>query len=248
MTLDAQGNLYGTTSLGGTGGVGTVWEVAKGTNTVTTLASFDGVNGAGPLGGVTLDAQGNLYGSTTGGGPNGEGTVFEVVKGSNTITTLFSQGSNDLVLDAQGNLYLTGHAQIGEPVVEELSKLADGTYGISNVFAFTGIHAAELVDGLTLDAQGNLYGATEQFSLLGQGGTLWEIAKGSNTITTLATFSGKNGHARQRRGLRLVWKPLRQYQCGWGLWFRYRLGVHRRRSFECPHLELKDSTGFVPDG
>ena len=77
--------------------------------------------------------------------------------------------------------------------MEELSKLADGTYGISNVFAFTGIHAAELVDGLTLDAQGNLYGATEQFSLLGQGGTLWEIAKGSNTITTLATFSGKNG-------------------------------------------------------
>ncbi len=195
VTLDAQGNLYGTTSLGGAGDVGTVWEVAKGTNTVTTLASFDGANGAEPLGGVTLDAQGNLYGSTTGGGPNGEGTVWEIVKGSNTITTLFSQGSNDLVIDAQGNLYLTGHAQIGEPVVEELSKLTDGTYGISNVFDFTGIHAAELVDGLTLDAQGNLYGATEQFSLFGQGGALWEIAKGSNTITTLATFSGKNGLA-----------------------------------------------------
>ena len=121
--------------------------------------------------------------------------MWEVVKGSHTITTLFSQGSNDLVLDAQGNFYLAGHARTGEPVVDELSNLADDTYGISNVFAFTGILAAELVDGLTLDAQGNLFGATEQFSLLGQGGTLWEIANGSNTITTLATFSGKNGLA-----------------------------------------------------
>jgi uncharacterized repeat protein (TIGR03803 family) len=195
VTLDSQGNLYGTTSLGGTGGVGTVWELAKGSNTITTLANFDGTNGAQPLDGVTLDAQGNLYGSTTAGGPNLSGTVWEIVKGSHTIAPLFSQGSNDLVLDAQGNFYLTGHAQIGEPIVEELSKLADGTYGISKVFTFTGMNASELVDGLTLDAQGNLYGATEQFSLLGQGGMLWEIATGSNTITTLATFSGTNGRA-----------------------------------------------------
>ncbi len=192
VTMDAQGNIYGTTSLGGTGGVGTVWELAKGSNTITTLANFDGTNGAQPLGGVTLDAQGNIFGSTTAGGPNLSGTVWEIVKGSHTITPLFSQGSSDLILDAQGNIYFTSHAQ-GEPVVEELSKLANGTYSMSNVFAFTGNLAAELVEGLTLDAQGNLYGTTAQFSLAGQGGALWEIANGSNTITTLATFSKKNG-------------------------------------------------------
>ena len=41
MTLDAQGNLYGTTASGGLGGAGTVWEIAAGTHTITTVGSFN---------------------------------------------------------------------------------------------------------------------------------------------------------------------------------------------------------------
>ena len=83
MVLDGQGNLYGTTS-GGAACDGTVFEIVKGSKTITTLASFNGTNGANPLGSLVLDGQGNLYGTTSGGGASGDGTVFEL-KPSNPI-------------------------------------------------------------------------------------------------------------------------------------------------------------------
>ena len=43
---------------------GTVFEVAKGSNAITTLASFNGTNGYDPQAGLVLDSQGNLYGTT----------------------------------------------------------------------------------------------------------------------------------------------------------------------------------------
>ena len=46
LIMDASGNLYGTTSSGGASGDGTVYEVARGGGTITTLASFNGSNGA----------------------------------------------------------------------------------------------------------------------------------------------------------------------------------------------------------
>jgi uncharacterized repeat protein (TIGR03803 family) len=75
VARDAQGNLYGTTYSGGTLGNGTVFELAAGSHTVTTLASFIGVNGSDPQAGPVLDAQGNLYGTTQFGGPSNNGTV-----------------------------------------------------------------------------------------------------------------------------------------------------------------------------
>jgi len=78
VTLDAAGNLYGTTSAGGLGGLGTVFEIARGTNTIATLGSFNGTNGADPRAGVTFDALGNLYGTTIAGGVSGAGVVFKL--------------------------------------------------------------------------------------------------------------------------------------------------------------------------
>ena len=78
LTLDAQGNLYGTTLNGGANNDRTIFEVAAGTRALTTLASFNGTNGAHPYAGLTFDAQGNLYGTTYSGGTNNDGTVFEV--------------------------------------------------------------------------------------------------------------------------------------------------------------------------
>ena len=114
VVLDGQGNLYGTTITSGASNDGTVFEIVKGSGTITTLASFNGTNGATPLSGLVLDSQGNLYGTTSQGGASNDGTVFEIVKGSNTITTLATfDGTNGakpfagLVLDGQGNLYGT---------------------------------------------------------------------------------------------------------------------------------------------
>ncbi len=62
-----QGNLYGTTLYGGAYNQGSVWEIANGSTTITTLGSFSSIytsDGPGPYGGVTFDAQGNIYGIT----------------------------------------------------------------------------------------------------------------------------------------------------------------------------------------
>src|SRR4051812_2767270 len=81
---------------------------------ITTLASFSGANGAGPYAAPIVDSHGNLFGTTSNGGPFDKGTVYEVAAGSNTITTLASfNGSNSanpwggLVADSRGNLFGT---------------------------------------------------------------------------------------------------------------------------------------------
>ena len=80
---------------GGAYGDGTVFEIVNGSGTITTLASFNGTNGANPDGGVIEDSNGNLFGTTSEGGAYEDGTVFEIVNGSGTITTLASfNGTN----------------------------------------------------------------------------------------------------------------------------------------------------------
>ena len=83
LLLDSAGNLFGTTELGPSGGDGTVFEIAQtvaGYATApVTLATFNGTNGYDPVAGLIFDANGNLLGTTDGGGVN-NGTVFEVVK------------------------------------------------------------------------------------------------------------------------------------------------------------------------
>ena len=70
------------------------WRPVAGT--ITTLATFNGSNGASPYGGVVEDSSGNLFGAAYSGGANNDGTVFEVAAGSGTITTLATfNGTND---------------------------------------------------------------------------------------------------------------------------------------------------------
>jgi uncharacterized repeat protein (TIGR03803 family) len=54
-----------------------VFELAAGSDSITTLVSFNGTGSTGPRGPV-LDAQGNLFGTTFGGGAFDQGTVFEL--------------------------------------------------------------------------------------------------------------------------------------------------------------------------
>jgi len=90
LTLDSAGNLYGTTQSGGglgscgngTQGCGTVFKLAPsgGSWTETVLYRFAGGDDGGePESGVTLDAAGNLYGTTMSQGHSGKGVVFEVL-------------------------------------------------------------------------------------------------------------------------------------------------------------------------
>ena len=95
FVVDTAGNLYGTTSAGGASGDGTIYELAAGSSTITTLASFDGTNGTIPFDGLIIDSAGNLYGTTSLGGKNNDGTIFELPKGSGTIVTLASFNSDN---------------------------------------------------------------------------------------------------------------------------------------------------------
>jgi uncharacterized repeat protein (TIGR03803 family) len=81
LTLDAAGNLYGTTQFGGAAGYGVVFKLtpnSKGGWNETVLHSFYDSPGAHPVADVIFDAAGNLYGTTAGDGSTTFGSVFEI--------------------------------------------------------------------------------------------------------------------------------------------------------------------------
>jgi len=107
--------------------------------TPTILVTFNGTNGANPAGGLIADASGNLFGTTTQGGANSMGTVFEIAKTASgyatTPTILVSfdgtNGANQqssLIFDANGNLFGTTAAGGPDSVgtVFEIVKTASG--------------------------------------------------------------------------------------------------------------------------
>jgi uncharacterized repeat protein (TIGR03803 family) len=87
LVMDSAGNLYGTTLYGGASNQGSVFQLSKSGSTwkETVLHTFDnisGSDGSNPYAALAIDASGNLYGTTSGGGKFNGGTVFEL-KASN---------------------------------------------------------------------------------------------------------------------------------------------------------------------
>lgn len=113
LVLDNSSNLCGTTSGGGTAGLGTVFKLDK-TGKETVLHSFTGgADGGTPNGDLIRDQAGNLYGVTPTGGAFNLGTVFKVdaATGTESVVYSFTGGTNakfpngNLVLDTAGNFY-----------------------------------------------------------------------------------------------------------------------------------------------
>ena len=191
LITDSSGNLYGTASTGGSSNDGAVFELAKGTGTITTLASFSGTNGATPEAGLIMDSSGNLYSTTELGGAFNAGTIFKLTKGSGTITTLASFNGNDgrcpvggLIMDGSGNLFGTTASTVFE--------LAKGSGTITTLASFNGTNGTDPRDSLIIDSSGNLYGTAAQGGTTNDG-TVFELARGSHTITALASFNGTDG-------------------------------------------------------
>ena len=81
LIMDGAGNLYGTTKADGSHEFGNVFKLtpSRGGYTYTSLHDFTGgSDGATPIGGLAMDANGNLYGTTDAGGSVGDGVVFEI--------------------------------------------------------------------------------------------------------------------------------------------------------------------------
>lgn len=194
LTPSTNGYLYGTTSGGGPGGLGTLFKMTMG-GALTTLVLFTNANGAHPGGTLALDADGNLYGTTFGGGSAGYGTVFAVTA-SGALTTLANfadnQGANPyagLALAPNGNFYGTtyGGGTNSDGTVFEIT-----TNGVlTTLVNFAGANGSEPEANLVLGPDGNFYGTT--YSGGGNNlGTVFEIAT-SGALTTLAGFGGTNG-------------------------------------------------------
>jgi uncharacterized repeat protein (TIGR03803 family) len=171
LILDAGGNLYGTTASGGAGGWGTVFEVTPPHSKIVLYNFTNGADGGNPQSGLILDAEGNLYGTTSQGGVYGYGTVFELsATGTETVLYSFTGGADGgfplagLVRDANGNLYGTtyeggayGFGDMGYGTVFELSQAGKETV----LYSFTGgADGGNPQGGLVRDKQGNLYGTT----------------------------------------------------------------------------------------
>jgi uncharacterized repeat protein (TIGR03803 family) len=172
LVQDAAGNLYGTTTSGGASNFGTVFKVdTAGKETV--LYSFaGGSDGEDPIGGLILDAAGNLYGTTWSGGTFpacygiGCGTVFMLdVTGKETVLHSFGGGGDGtnptagLVQDPSGNLY--GTTESGGALNLGTVFKVDTTGAETVLYSFLGGEdGAYPYADLVRDAEGNLYGTT----------------------------------------------------------------------------------------
>jgi uncharacterized repeat protein (TIGR03803 family) len=182
LILSKQGTLYGTASLGGTvsancpAGCGTVFALTPdgGVWSESVLYSFAGGNdGSAPYAGLTADKSGNLYGTTTAGGPMGDGTVFELASASGQWkeTLLHTFSGNDgavpyggLVFDSANNLYGTafqgGSGNYG--VIFELVPETGGAWKETVLHTFWNNPAANPAAGLVIDSTGTLLGTAMQ--------------------------------------------------------------------------------------
>jgi uncharacterized repeat protein (TIGR03803 family) len=203
VTLDTQGNVYGVTDYGGKNrpcgvgdvGCGSVFKLAP-NGAHTLLYAFKGPPNDGyiPVGNVIMDASGNLYGTTLGGGIgdsceyDGCGIVFKLTPDSTETVLHFSKGGRGdgaesiagLIADGAGNLYGTTDYGGGK-------NSCNGGYGCGTVFEIapdgteTILHkfngptdGANPTANVIADATGHLF-STAEFGGANDYGTVFEI-------------------------------------------------------------------------
>jgi len=202
LIFDQAGNIYGTAIGGGPDGEGTVYELSpsNGGWTPSVLWSFIPQTGYLPQSGVTFDNSGNLYGTTSRGGANDGGVVYELSPSGSgwTQTVLYTNSSSNLdagvVIDGQGNLYgasCCGHHYDQPGVVFELTP-SNGSWIFNVLYAFDADGSGP-VNTPTLDTAGNVYGTS-----LGTGannlGEVYKLTPSNGGWTyNSVSFDGSNG-------------------------------------------------------
>jgi uncharacterized repeat protein (TIGR03803 family) len=209
LILGSDGNFYGTTIFGGTNGYGTVFKITP-AGVLSTLYSFcaleDCADGQFPYAGLVQASNGDFYGTTTVGGANSKGTVFEITS-AGKLTTLYSFCAQanctdgyfpyaGLIQATDGNLY--GTTYYGGSYTSCGIGVGCGTvFRVTTGGALTTLHSFDGTDGqytfagLVQATNGNLYGTTYAGGTSGDG-TIFEISL-SGSLTTLQNFAGTNG-------------------------------------------------------
>jgi uncharacterized repeat protein (TIGR03803 family) len=195
LILGIDGNFYGTTVNGGTNGDGTVFSITA-SGTLTTLHNFCSQGGNGctdgskSYSGLVQGANGKFYGTTYGGGANGDGTAFSITAGG-TLTTLHSFDGTDGSSPEAGLGQATNGKFYG-------TTYGGGTNGYGTVFSITTagtlttLHSFDHTDGSNPEAglvqatNGKFYGTTYSGGANGDG-TVFSITT-AGTLATLYSF------------------------------------------------------------
>ena len=185
VLFDSAGNLYGITRSGGTNNLGVVFKLSPAQEfwDETILHIFSGgSDGEYPGWPLTMDAAGNLYGVTQGGGSGGYGTVFELSPpGTWNLQTLYrfsaAEGvpNGGLLLDSAGNIYGTTFGNSNHTGIIFKLTLSSGSWSLTDLHDFNApTDGLQPIGGVISDAQGNLYG-TAFFGGAYNYGTAWEL-------------------------------------------------------------------------
>lgn len=171
--------------------------------TLTTLYSFDGNDGASPQAALVQGGDGNFYGTTGYGGTNNDGTVFKISP-QGTLTTLHQFGSSpadgqdpypQLVQGSDGQFYGTtfvGGTNYGWGTVFKITP--QGTLTMLWQFGPNITNGANPIGGLVQGRDGSFYGTTTEGGTNNDGtyGMVFKVTS-QGTLTTLWQFGGTDG-------------------------------------------------------
>jgi uncharacterized repeat protein (TIGR03803 family) len=193
--------LYGMTSEGGTGtcsttGCGTMFKIAPNGSGFTTLVNFAGAtNGRYPQGSFWYNGS-NLFGMTSGGGANSDGTIFNdlpnYVKLYDFTGTTGKNPSGSLIQAGTPALYGMA-AGGGANSVGNIFEINQNGTGYSDIFDFTGANGSNPSGSLIYDGVSLLYGMTPSGGANNMG-TVFKIMPNGTGYDTLFNFNNTNGN------------------------------------------------------
>jgi uncharacterized repeat protein (TIGR03803 family) len=182
----SDGNLYGVSNGGGASSAGAIYQITTSGQEKVVYSFTGNTDGANPQAALVEAADGNLYGTTSGGGANGGGTIFQYNVSSGAFATVytftdFAYPQADLIDDGNGTLYGTdayGGAD-GSGIVFSYNYT---TSVFTTLYTFTGnADGASPYGALVLASDGNLYGTTSAGGgFLAQGTAFVVGTNGSN--------------------------------------------------------------------